>query len=183
MDPKQVQRDPRGVLRCRECGFAYELEPRGVASETESGLSAVEAAVDETPVALLSRRPAPDVWSVNAYAAHLEQAAEVIAARVTAIAVQDVPLLPNHDQDAAVEAANGDTVPAQRSLERLRPTVQAFIAAIRRLPPDAWERIGVHSAAGEVRLADVAHDMPHELQHHAQDIRYVHRSLLQRDPQ
>ena len=40
-------------------------------------------------------RPQPDVWSVNAYVAHLPDAARIISERVQAIAAQENPWLPD----------------------------------------------------------------------------------------
>src|SRR5207302_511617 len=84
-----------------------DLDPAGVASESEKGLLAVQREVAQVPDDLRSRRPEPSVWSVNAYAAHLDQAAGVISGRVVAIASEDRPLLQNHDQDAGVERVQG----------------------------------------------------------------------------
>jgi hypothetical protein len=177
MDPNQVERDPRGVMRCRQCGFAYNLQPGEVAAETESGLLAVEAAVAGTPPHTWSSRPEPTVWSVNAYAAHLDQAATVITSRVVAIASQDHPFLPYWEQDEAIESIDGDAISAEQSIARLRPTVERFVSAIRQLPAEAWDRVGRHERAGDVRLTEIAHDMPHELHHHAQDIRTVGQAV------
>jgi hypothetical protein len=177
MDPSQVERDVHGVMHCRQCGFAYNLNQESVAAESEEGLREVEVALDGVPEAVRTERPEPSVWSVNAYAAHLDQAASVVAGRVAAIATQDRPQLSYHDQDAAVQEIDGDHVPADQSLTRLRGTVERFARAVRALPAEAWERVGIHERAGEVRLSEIAHDMPHELRHHAQDIRTVGEAL------
>lgn len=180
MDPNQVIRGHDGVLRCHQCGFEYTLSLHEIPDQAASGLEAVDAALAGVPEPDRGRRPSPDVWSVNAYMAHLADAAEVIDWRVTAIAAEDMPLLPNHDQDRAVEESRADEVPADASLDRLMKTVDGFRVRVQNLDPAAGQRVGVHSAAGEVRLSDIAHDMPHELHHHARDIRdvgeQVHRS-------
>jgi hypothetical protein len=173
MDPSQVIRDANGVMRCRECGFSYDLDRREVANRAGSAFAAVQAAVAATPEERRSVRPSPEVWSVNAYAQHLVDAAAVINLRVRAIAETDRPELPYHDQDRAVEEERADEVPATDSLARLEESVQAFQWYLTALPPEAWQRTGIHSRAGEVRLADIAHDMTHELEHHAQDIRRI----------
>lgn len=173
MDPQQVKRDADGVMRCGECGFAYGLDPKEVAKRAGSGLEAVRRAVAGVPEALRNRRPSPAVWSVNAYTAHLADTAEVIDWRVRRVAEQDRPLLPNHDQDEAVERSRADERSVEESLALLERRVRAFQEYVEKLAADAWGRVGVHSRAGEVRLSDVAHDMPHELEHHAGDIRRV----------
>ncbi|GAC1462938.1 MAG: hypothetical protein NVS2B16_25840 [Chloroflexota bacterium] len=173
MDPQQVERDSDGVMRCQQCGFAYTLSPPEIIARAGSGLDGVVAAVQSTDASLRHRRPSPNVWSVNAYTSHLADAADVITWRVRAIAETDAPLLPNHDQDRAVEDGLADRHPAGDSLKRLEETVRAFQRYVLALEPGALHRVGRHSIAGEVRLSDIAHDMPHELTHHAQDIRTV----------
>ncbi len=171
MDTQQVQRDAAGTLRCRECGFAYALTPDQVADRTESGLAAVQAAVRGAPEDQRARRPAPAVWSVNAYTAHLADAMRMMQGRIQLIAARDRPALASHDQDQAVADGCFDARAAPAARADLTRTAQAIAACVRALPPDAWDRVGLHSEAGEVRLSDIAHDVPHELEHHAGDIR------------
>jgi uncharacterized damage-inducible protein DinB len=173
MDPTQVIRQPDGTMRCRQCGFRYTLTPEQVADRAGRGLAAVRAAVASVPEDASSRRPAPEVWSVNAYAAHLADVAEVIYGRIQLIAARARPSLAWHDQDQAVEEGRQDQKPAVDSLRQLEGTVRAFEDYVRALPESAWDRVGVHAKAGEVRLAEIAQDLPHELEHHADDIRCV----------
>jgi hypothetical protein len=173
MDPKQVLRDSNGVMRCRECGFTYNLDRDEVARRVGPNFEAVRLAVVASPADRRHIRPASTVWSINAYTAHLADAAGVINLRMRAIAETDRPELPYHDQDHAVEEARADERPAEESLAQLEESVQAFQWYLTALPPTAWERVGIHSKAGPIRLADVAHDMVHELEHHARDIRRI----------
>lgn len=170
MDPNQVVRDPDGVMRCSQCDFRYNLSPSEIVDATARGLDAVLTALAGTPPDRRATRPAPDVWSVNAYTFHLGEAAEVITGRVQRIAAEDRPELTYYDQDVSIEDAQADSIPADESLQTLVRIVPVYIETIEGLPPDAWERTGVHERAGEVRLSEIAHDMPHELRHHAQDI-------------
>lgn len=170
MDPQQVVRGDDGVMRCKQCGFAYNLDSRETARLTRDGFDAFQFAVVAVPERLQPRRPAPDVWSVNAYAAHMAEAANVIYERVRNIVEQERPTLEWYDENEAVERGRYDDRPALESLEPLRESVAAFRRYLEVLPRGAWDRVGIHSRAGEVRLSEIAQDMPHELQHHAEDI-------------
>ena len=181
MDPTQVIRQPDGSLQCRQCGFSYTLTSEEVADSAGRGLVAVRAAVAGVPENAASRRPAPDIWSVNAYTAHLADAAGVIYDRIRLIAEQDRPLLPWHDQDQAVEEGRHDQTPAGDSLGHLEGTVRTFQEYVWALPRGAWERVGVHAKAGEVRLSEIAQDLPHELEHHAGDIRDIGAQVSSRE--
>jgi hypothetical protein len=173
MDPSQVVRDEDGVMRCRECGFRYDLTPDEIESRSGSGEIAVRDAVAGVSEADRGHRPSPEVWSVNAYTAHLADAAGVILGRVRAITAQDRPPLPYHDENKAVEEGRADEQPVAVSLRRLEDNVGSFRTFITGLQPEDWDRVGVHARAGEVTLREIAHDMPHELEHHAMDIRRV----------
>jgi DinB superfamily len=152
MDPTQVIRQPDGTMQCRECGFRYTLTSEEVAIRAGRALAAVRAAVASIPEQDRNRRPAPRVWSVNAYTAHLADAIDVIYARIQSIAELDRPLLAWHDQDQAVEDGHQNEKPVADSLEQLEVTVPTCQAYVRTLPYAAWARVGVHSRAGEVRL-------------------------------
>ncbi len=173
MDTQQVVRDDTGTLRCRECGFPYALSPLAVAARADRELDAVREAVATVPVELRGYRPAPAVWSVNAYVAHLAEAAAVIAGRIQTIIAHNRPPLASYDQDQTARVGRFDERPADDSLIALRQTVSACTAEIRGLAPGSWARTGLHAEAGEVRLSDIAHDLAHELEHHATDIRRV----------
>jgi hypothetical protein len=173
MDAKQVIRGEDGVMRCRECGFGYALAPAELVARTGKGLEAVERALKDVPEAFRAKRPRPAVWSVNAYVAHLADTGPVINSRVRAMAEHDRPSLRYHDENRAVEESHADSIPADSSLERLRGETEAFQKYVSALPSEAWNRAGVHERAGEVRLGEIAHDFPHELHHHAMDIRSI----------
>jgi hypothetical protein len=170
MDSQQVVRGDDGVMHCTQCGFAYDLDSQETARRAGDGFDAFQFAVVAVPERLQPERPAPDIWSVNAYAAHMAEAANVIYERVRNIAEQERPTLEWYDENEAVERGRYDDRPAVESLEPLRESVTAFRHYLEGLPPEAWDRVGIHSKAGEVRLSEIAQDMPHELEHHAEDV-------------
>jgi hypothetical protein len=177
MDPTQVVRDEHSTMRCRECGFPYDLPPHEVVRRARAAVESVRSAVESVPEDQRGRRPQPDVWSVNGYVAHLADAATTIGERVRAIAETDRPPLPYYDQDRAAVERDYDGQPAEQSLARMSATASDVAGYLATLPPDAWQRTGVHERAGDVRLTEIAHDLPHELEHHAEDIRRIGEQL------
>jgi hypothetical protein len=99
---------------------------------------------------------------------------------VRRIASEDRPTLQSYDQDAAAERGRFDEVPVEPSLRRLEFAVGRFVELIGALPEDAWARVGNHEEAGAIALRDIAHDMPHELLHHAGDLRRLGDELRSR---
>lgn len=173
MDPNQVRRGEDGVMRCTQCGFRYDLSPADVADRAEAATQAVRQAVADTPMERRSRRPEPRVWSVNGYTRHLADASGVILQRIELILAEDRPYLPYWDEAADAEENRIDESPADQSIPVLEERVARFAQRMRALPPGGWERVGIHERAGEILLSEIAHDMAHETEHHAQDIRAV----------
>jgi DinB superfamily len=173
VDPQQVTRNSNGDMQCRQCGFRYNHSAHEVAELSKSGYESVREVVEATPPDRANVRPAPHVWSVNAYTAHLAEASGVVLSRVRLIATEDRPAIAWYDENESVERNRLDERETAASLVGLQSNVKEFAAYLRGLPDEAWERVGVHSRAGAVRLAEIAHDMAHELQHHADDIRAI----------
>ncbi|GAC1577798.1 MAG: hypothetical protein NVS3B18_11540 [Candidatus Dormibacteria bacterium] len=177
MDPTQVLRGSDGTFRCRECGFHYALDGAGIIATCTRAADDVRTSALAVPEPRRSHRIAPAVWSPNAYCAHLADASELIEGRVRRIATEDRPFLRGYDQDAAAERGHFDDVPVEPSLHRIDAAVGRFVALVATLPDSAWARVGVHEEAGDIVLRDLAHDMPHELVHHAGDLRRLGHEL------
>jgi hypothetical protein len=173
MDPVQVVRTDGGVMECRECGFRYNHTRAEIADLSEQHLARVGNALNATPHDARGVRLQPKLWSVNAYMAHLVEASGVVLERVQRVATEERPALAWFDENVSVERFGYDGYDADQSWRKLQPTVAEFAAFLRGLPDDAWERLGIHSTAGEVRMSEIAHDMAHELGHHADDIHAI----------
>jgi hypothetical protein len=177
MDITQVFRESDGTFRCRNCGFRYALSGAEIVTTCTIAVVDVRSSALAVAAPLRARRIAPDVWSPNAYCAHLADASELIEGRVRRIATKERPFLPGYDQDAAAVRGHFDDLPVEPSLQRIDDAVERFIKVIAALPEDGWQRVGVHEEAGDILLRDIAHDMPHELIHHAGDLRRLGREL------
>jgi hypothetical protein len=179
VDPNQVVRDSDGAFRCRECGFRYALSGPEMIRVCGDGVHRFRTAALAIPVELRGRRSAPAVWSPNAYCAHMADAAELIEGRVRRVATEDGPFLAGYDQDDAAEQGRFDERPLEPSLERIDAAVSRFVDVVSNLDDVGWARSGNHEEAGAIRLVDIAHDMPHELTHHAGDLARIGADLAQ----
>jgi len=177
VDPRQVVRQSDGTFQCRECGFRYALSGPEMVAVVREAVGQVREAALAIPVEVRGQRTAPQVWSPNAYCAHLADATELIEGRVRRIATEDRPFLRGYDQDAAALAGRFDEVPVEPSLDRVDAAAARFVEVIEALPAAGWELEGVHEEAGAIRLRDIAHDMPHELIHHTGDLRRIGAEL------
>ncbi len=170
MDPQYVVRGEDGILRCTQCGFVYDLDPLQTAEQAFSGYERFQFAVLAVPEARQAVHPSPGVWSVNEYAAHMEDVANLVYERVRNIAEQDGATLEWFDPDEVVERGRYNQRPAVESLEPLQVSVAAFKRYVEVLDPGVWNQVGNLENAGEVRLSEIAQDLAHELTHHTQDV-------------
>ena len=116
--------------------------------------------------AQLAWRPAEGEWSIKEVLCHLRDAAEVYGLRMQRIATEDNPFLPGYDQEAYARD--------RKYQEEIVPSVimvftehrLATHTLLRKLPPEAWARTGVHEEAGPMTLEQMAErTVNHELEH------------------
>jgi hypothetical protein len=117
----------------------------------------------------LARRPAPGKWSIKEVVAHLADGEIVFGARVRMIAAHDRPPIPAYDQDLFVERLGIDRTSTSELLEHFAMARAVNVALLRRLPPGAFDRAGLHAERGEESIARMVevyagHDRIHERQ-------------------
>lgn len=140
-------------------------------SRTQAVLSLTAAhwlsLTDSLPLALLSRRPAPDEWSALDCLQHLLDTEQwVFPIRLKSILNgQDFPAFDPSEQGRRWEPG---TPPLELAAEFVRART-ASLTLIARLTPDDLSRTARHAELGEVSLAEMlnewaAHDLMHLVQ-------------------
>ena len=117
----------------------------------------------------LARAPAPGRWSVKEVVAHLADGEVVLGARLRMVAAHDRPAIPAYDQDLFVQRLGVGGARTARLLEDFAAVRAANVRLLRRLPPEAFARVGLHAERGEESLAAMlrlyaGHDRVHEAQ-------------------
>lgn len=115
--------------------------------------------------------PEPEEWSPAQLLGHFFDVDMVFGFRWRLTVTADRPTYPGYDENAFMGLARPE--PA-RLLEAWTGLREANLAMLRALPPEGYERLGVHGEQGEERLR-VAVDKfaGHDLAH----LNQVHRSL------
>jgi len=136
--------------------LALQAEAPGKLASLIEGLSAEE----------LSRRPAPDKWSIQELVAHLAEDELVGAYRIRMILAAPGTEIQAFDQDVWSRTGRYDRIDARSSLEMFRVLRQANLALLRTLRADEWEMYGVHAERGVESIRDIAmyyagHDINH----------------------
>lgn len=114
----------------------------------------------------LSRRPAPDKWSIQEIVAHLADDELVGGYRIRLILSASGTEIQAFDQDVWSRTGRYDRTDIRLSLELFRVLRQANLALLRSLRAEEWEMFGQHAERGAESIRDIAmyyagHDLNH----------------------
>lgn len=145
------------------------LERTGVLEELASVPARLAAIVQGVPEERLSRRPAPGEWSPFQVVCHFRDIALVYGMRFRWIVLDDVPPLPNYDEDRWVAESRDTTEDLDAILAEIAAMRAGVCRLLSRLTDEDWQRTGRHEVLGPVVLDDyVRHELAHEEGHLAQ---------------
>ncbi len=114
----------------------------------------------------LSRRPAPDKWSVGEIVAHLADTEIVTGWRLRQILSTNASPIQAYDQEAWAKAFNYARRDPRQSVEDFRVLRAGNLRLLKSVPRKSWENYGVHQERGNetaeylVRLI-AGHDVNH----------------------
>ena len=154
---------------CPECG----LDTRSITRESMP--ERIRGCADDW-VAVVARshdvraRPAPGVWSPLEYACHVRDVFRLFDERLRRMLVEDDPLYPNWDQDAAARSERyGEQDPATVSVE-LREAAERLARDFERVGGDQWGRTGRRSDGAQFTVETFGRYLIHDPLHHLHDV-------------
>ncbi len=114
-------------------------------------------------------QPEPGKWSIAEIVAHLADVEIVASWRMRSIIGSDGITIQPFDQDVWASTFQYSKKDAKKSLELFRLLRENNLEMLRALPPQAWERHGMHLERGKETIAHLArmfagHDTNHVLQ-------------------
>ena len=114
----------------------------------------------------LTRRPAPDKWSVAEIMAHLADAEIAISWRIRQILARNAIPIQAYDQDAWAGTFQYVKRDPRQSLANFRALRDANLALLKSVPRKLWENYGVHEERGNETVAHIVrmvsgHDINH----------------------
>jgi len=117
----------------------------------------------------LKWKPAPGKWSIVEILAHLADAEIVASWRMRSIVGQDGVTIQPFDQDVWTSVFQYSKRDPKQSIEVFRVLRENNLAMLKALPPEAWERHGMHLERGKETIAHLArmfagHDTNHMVQ-------------------
>jgi hypothetical protein len=138
-------------------------DPLNVQAETPGK---IEALTKGAGAAALSKRPAPDKWSVTEILAHLADCEIVFAWRIRSILGAPGTPLAAFDQDAWASAGHYAQRDPHRSLVLFRILRENNLALYGSLTPEQRQQYGMHAERGKEYVEHLARLMAgHDLNH------------------
>jgi uncharacterized damage-inducible protein DinB len=117
----------------------------------------------------LTKRPAPDRWSIAEILAHLADAELVIGYRLRLILASNGTAIQAFDQDAWAETFNYSRRDPKTSLETFRTLRENNLRLLGSVPRRLWENYGQHQERGKETVDHIVKLIAgHDLNHVAQ---------------
>ena len=122
--------------------------------------------ISSVPQELLTRKPAPNKWSIAEIIAHLADDEIVLGYRIRSILANSGCAIVAFDQDRWASVMRYSEIPAEVSLERFERLREWNLALLEQLTDEEWERFGMHEERGRESVRDLAlfyagHDRNH----------------------
>ncbi len=117
----------------------------------------------------LSKRPAPNKWSIQEIISHLAEAEMVMCCRARWIAFEEHPTLVPFDQEKWAAGRAPEMEPLAETLERFRLLRRSQVRLFRNASKKDFRRSGFHPERGVVTLQEQLETLAgHDLNHLAQ---------------
>jgi len=147
----------------RILGYIEGKEPLRVQRETPKKLAAIVRKLNKKQ---LSRKPAPDKWSITEILAHLADTEIVGAWRLRHVIGNSGAPIQAFDQNVWASTFNYARRDPKQSLEVFRLLRENNLAMLKALPKELWENYGMHQERGKESVAHIVrmyagHDLNH----------------------
>ncbi len=154
--------------RCPECGFlAADVDPFDIGPTIRELAPRWVAALHRLDA---RERPAPTVWSVLEYGAHVRDVHRVFGERLHLMLTEDDPVFANWDQDATAVADRYDLQEPVVVADELVDAADALAARYDAVGPAAWGRPGRRSNGSPFTVQTLGQYFLHDVVHHLHDV-------------
>ena len=136
-----------------------------------AGYDAVAAALVGITEGELGVAEAPGEWSPRQIVHHLADSEMWAAMRMRRLIAEASPRIPGYDQEAYVETFMYGVRPMDASLQAFRFARETTAEILRLLPPEAFERTGVHEETGAISVGSMVAYYANHAHDHADQIR------------
>ncbi len=110
--------------------------------------------------------PVPGTWSIQQIVIHLLDAELVIADRMKRVIAEDKPSLLAFDENRWVKNLCYEDQSVEDAVTIVELSRRNLARVLKKLPPDAFKRAGVHNERGPLTLEDLLSGAVSHLKHH-----------------
>lgn len=142
------------------------LSHREAIERYTDGRSSLRAIVAGLSTAQLNSTPVPDTWSVQQIVCHLVDTDQVASYRMKRIVAEFRPQFDLYNENAFAERLGYELLDPSPLCELFRVNRLVTADLLRKLPDDAFERVGIHQEIGELSLGKLIRLYVHHLDHH-----------------
>lgn len=114
----------------------------------------------------LHAKPSDGSWTIHQIVTHMLDSDLIGTDRMKRIACMDKPLLVGYDETAFSTLPGREQIDAFAACDLFQRNRQMTAIVLRALPADAWQRVGIHTEAGAVTLAQMLDKYIGHLEHH-----------------
>jgi len=122
----------------------------------------------------ISLRGGDENWSIVEVMCHLRDAEERALERMRLMRDQPEPALVGYDQEAWARERNYAAADLRNTFDSFLRFRATHVAELTALPPQAWDRVGIHAEQGRITIAThTLHIVSHDFIHAAQIARQM----------
>lgn len=143
---------------------------RSIIDEYEKGGDELRRAVRGLTPAELVAFPVPGTWSIQQIVLHLMDSDLITADRMKRVIAEDNPTLIGFDESRFAKELHYHEPSADDAVTILDLNRRNFAKVLRKLPEEAFARVGVHNERGSLKLADLLAGAVNHLKHHVKFI-------------
>jgi DinB family protein len=134
------------------------------------GPARLKAALAAVPAEALQWRPKPGEWSAHEVIVHCADSETNAAGRIRYLAAEPDPVVLGYDQAEWARRFDYHQLPLEPALALVEAVRANTAALLRRMPEDAWPRVGRHTESGRYGAEDWLRIYAEHLEVHAAQI-------------
>jgi hypothetical protein len=134
------------------------------------GPARLKAALAAVPAEARQWRPAPGEWSAHEVVVHCADSETNAAARIRYLVAEPDPVVLGYDEAGWARRFDYHAHPIEPALALVEAVRGNTVALLRRLPEEAWRRVGRHTESGRYGSEDWLITYAEHLEVHARQI-------------
>jgi hypothetical protein len=134
------------------------------------GPARLKAALAAVPADALQWCPQPGEWSAHEVVVHCADSETNAAARIRFLTAEADPVIQGYDEAEWARRFDYHEHPVALALALVEAVRANTVALLRRLPEEAWERVGRHTESGRYAAEDWLSIYAEHLEGHARQI-------------